>query len=230
MTAHNEAKKGEIAKTVIMPGDPVRAKLIAETYLENPKLVNSVRGALAYTGEYNNKEVTVMASGMGMPSMGIYATELFNDYDVDQIIRIGTCGSLRTDISVKDVIIVNEAYTTSSFAMELTGKECYNIKPSTELYEKIKEKALSLNIPIKEEKVLTSDIFYREYIDENVSKENCVAVEMEAFALLYLANHFNKKAASVLTVSDSLVTKESLSSEERERCFEKTIKIVLETI
>lgn len=230
MTAHNEAKKDEIAKTVIMPGDPVRAKLIAETYLENPKLVNSVRGALAYTGKYNNKEVTVMASGMGIPSMGIYATELFNDYEVDKIIRIGTCGALRYDLSVKDVVLVTEAYTTSNFAMELTGKECYNIKPSAELFESIKEKALSLNIPIKEEKILTSDIFYREYIDENVLKENCMAVEMETFALLYLAKHFNKKAASVLTVSDSLVTKEALSSEEREKCFEKTIKIVLETI
>ena len=230
MTAHNSANKDDIAKTVIMPGDPKRAKLIAETYLEDIKLVNDVRGILAFTGTYNDKKITIMASGMGIPSMGIYATELFNDYDVEQIIRIGTCGSLSDNLKVKDIVLVKEAYTTSNFAYELTGNNTFNIKPNEDLLNSLRESAKMQNIEINEEKIITSDIYYREFIDESITKEECKAVEMETFALLYLGKHFNKKAASVLTVSDNPVTKDSLSSDEREKCFDKAMKIILKSL
>ncbi len=230
MTPHNEAKLGEIAKTVIMPGDPNRVKFIVDNFLDNTKLVNQVRGILAYTGTYKGKEVTVMASGMGMPSMGIYATELFNVYDVDKIIRIGTCGALKADISVESIILAKEAYTTSNYAHSLTGTETNIIAASTELNNKILEIAKKSNLDIMLATVNTSDIFYTEYIDETIEKNNCEVVEMETFALLFLANHFNKEATSILTVSDNLITKEELSAEERETKLHKAIVLALETL
>ena len=230
MTPHNEAKLGEIAKTVIMPGDPNRVKFIADNFLENTKLVNQVRGILAYTGTYKGKEVTVMASGMGMPSMGIYATELFNVYDVDKIIRIGTCGALKADISVESIILAKEAYTTSNYAHSLTGTETNIISASTELNNKILEIAKKSNLDITLATVNTSDIFYTEYVDETIEKNNCEVVEMETFALLFLADHFNKEATSILTVSDNLITKEELSAEERETKLHKAIVLALETL
>lgn len=230
MTPHNEAKLSEIAKTVIMPGDPNRAKFIADNYLENIRLVNQVRGILAYTGTYKGKEVTVMASGMGMPSMGIYATELFKVYDVNRIIRIGTCGALKADISVESIILAKEAYTTSNFAHSLTGSETSIISASTQLNNKILEIAKESNLDITLATVNTSDIFYTEYVDESIEKNNCEVVEMETFALLFLANHFNKEATSILTVSDNLITKEELSADERETKLKRAIVLALETL
>lgn len=230
MTPHNEAKKGEIAKTVIMPGDPARAKLIAENYLDNPKLVNSVRGILTYTGTYKGKEVSVMASGMGMASMGIYATELFNIYNVDRIIRVGTCGGLKEDVKVNNILLVDKAYTLSNFAFALTGKEKNIVSASENLNEKVMNAAEKLNIDIKKALINTSDIFYTEYKFESVEMLGCEAVEMETFALLFLAEHFKKEATAILTVSDNLVTKEELTAEDRLTKLQKAILLALETL
>ena len=230
MTVHNEAKKSDIAKTVIMPGDPKRAKFIAETFLDEFRLVNDVRGILTYTGTYKGKEVTIMASGMGIASMGIYATELFKFYDVDRIVRVGTCGSLTEEIKVSDLLLVKEAYTTSNFSHSLTGK-LQNLESSSEsLNELIKNAAFKLDLNIKEAKINTSDVFYTEYINPDIKKEKCVAVDMETFGLLYIAKHFQKEAASILTVSDSIVARDSLSSEQRVKNLKKACLIALESL
>ena len=230
MTPHNKAEKGQIAKTVIMPGDPKRVEFIKENYLDNPVLVNDVRGILTYTGTYKGKEVTIMASGMGMPSMGIYATELYNVYDVDKIIRVGTCGSFKKDIKLKDVLLAESAYTNSNFAYALTGKHTNTITASKNLNKKLEETAKKLDINIKKARINTSDIFYTEFVDKSIEKNNCMVVEMETFALLFLAKHFKKEGASILTVSDSLVTKDELTAEERETMLKNAISIALESL
>ena len=228
MTPHNEAKKSDIAKNVIMPGDPKRVKFIADKFLSNPKLVNDVRGILAYTGTYKGKKITVMASGMGMPSMGIYATELFNVYDVEQIIRVGTCGSLNKDIKVLDVLLTDSAYTNSNYAYALTGKHINTVNADKSLNKNIESVAKNLSYDIKKVRINTSDIFYTEFHDRSIEKNKCDAVEMETFCLLFLAKHFKKKAASILTVSDSLVSKEKeLTPKQREKSLEKAIILAL---
>ncbi len=231
MTPHNEAKKGDIAKSVIMPGDPKRVKFIADNYLKNPKLVNQVRGILAYTGTYKGKKVTVMASGMGMPSMGIYATELFNVYGVEQIIRVGTCGSLSKDIKVTDILLADSAYTNSNYAYALTGKHTNTVTGNKTLNKCIEKKAKELEYDLKKVRINTSDIFYTEFRDRSIEKNNCAAVEMETFCLLFIAKHFKKSAASILTVSDSLVSKErELTPKEREKSLKKAIVLALEAL
>lgn len=230
MTPHNNAERSDIAKTVIMPGDPKRAKYIAENYLDNYTLVNDVRGILTYTGMYKGKHITVMASGMGMPSMAIYATELFKFYDVDKIIRVGTCGALKEGVNVNDLLLVKDAYTTSNFSHSLTGNLKNIEKSSLILNERIINSARILDLNIKEVRINTSDIFYREYIDKNIESENCSAVEMETFALLYIAKHFGKDATAILTVSDSLITGESLTSEQREKSLKNAITLALESL
>lgn len=230
MTPHIEANQGEIAKTVIMPGDPKRAKLIADTYLENTKIVSDIRGIAIYTGTYEGKPVTVMASGMGMASLGIYATELFKIYDVDNIIRIGTCGALKENIKIGDVLLAKDSYTTSNFAHTLTGINQNLIESSEELNKKIKDIAKTIDINLKEVRINTSDIFYTEYQDESIKKNNCVAVEMETFALLFLAKHFKKQATAILTVSDSILSKEQLTPEEREKNLKTAIILGLKTL
>lgn len=230
MTPHIEAKKDQIAKTVIMPGDPKRAKLIAEKYLTDIKLVNEVRGILAYTGYYKEKQVTVMASGMGMPSIGIYSYELFNFYDVETIIRIGTCGALQKQINLKSIIIPETAYTLSNFSYQLDGIKKEKEHSSRNLCVSLEKTAKKLDINILKGTISTSDIFYNNYKDENETKNNCLAVEMETFALFYIANKLNKNASAVLTVTDNLITKERLSSEEREKNLDKAISIILETL
>ena len=224
MTPHIEAKKGEIAKTVIMPGDPKRAKLIAETYLDNYKIVSDVRSISVYTGTYNGKEVTVMASGMGMPSMAIYATELFTDYDVEKIIRVGTCGALKEEIKLNSIFLVNEAYTTSNFAYNYTKENINTVSSSKELNEKIK------NQNIEFIKAYTTDVFYNEFENKSVKENNCDVVEMETFALLYIAKHLKKEASSILTVSDNLITKKQLSSSQREQNLKDAIVIALNSL
>ena len=232
MTAHNEAKFGEIAKTVIMPGDPLRAKMIAETYLDNYRLVNSVRNIYAYTGTYKGKEVTIMASGMGMPSMGIYSYELFKFYDVDNIIRVGSAGAYAPELKLYDVLLANEVYSDSSFAKVQNGYDKMFNYPNSELNEKIRKSAIKLNIPIHEGRIYSGDVFYKD--DENYKemydKYKCLGVEMESFALFHNASILGKKAACLLTVSNSFVTNEETTSEERQKAFNNMIEIALNSI
>lgn len=231
-TAHNEAKKDEIAKKVIMPGDPLRAKFIAETYLENAKLVNKVRGMLAYTGTYRGKLVTVMASGMGIPSMGIYCYELFHDYDVEEIIRIGTIGSLKASLALKDVILVENSITDSTFSKSFSGEDVMVEKGSTSLNKKITDTAASLLMHVTQGNVYCDEAFYQVGNVEKpkIKKYDCLGIEMESFALFHVARKLEKKAATLLSVSNSIVTGEELSSEEREREMTQMILLALESI
>jgi purine-nucleoside phosphorylase len=229
MTPHNEAKKGDIAKTVIMPGDPLRAKYIAENFLENYKLVNSVRNVYAYTGTYKGKNVTVMASGMGMPSIGIYSYELYNFYDVENIIRVGSAGSYSKDIKLYDVILVNESYSKSSFA-KVQGYDNDIISASEYLNNKIKEVANKTNKKIIEGRIHSSDVFYiSQDINDFYINKKCLCTEMESFALFYNALKLGKKAACLLTISDNLETKEETSSKERQTSFNEMIELALDT-
>ena len=231
MTPHIEAKKEEIAKTVIMPGDPLRAKFIAETYLEEYRLVNQVRGMYAYTGKYKGKEVTVIASGMGMPSIGIYSYELYNEYGVENIIRIGSAGGYTKEAKIYDVILANKAYSESSYAKTQCGYESDTLYPDAELNDKLKKAAKELNIPLQEGGIHSSDVFYRQggsdYMKDVVEK-GCVAVEMESFALFSNARVLGKKAACLVTISDSFVTPEITTAEERQTSFTNMMKIALE--
>lgn len=231
MTPHINAKENEIAKTVIMPGDPLRAKFIAETYLKDYKLVSDVRNVYAYTGKYNGKEVTVMASGMGMPSIGIYSYELYKFYNVENIIRVGSCGSYTSDLNLYDVILVNDCYSDSSYAKVQNGCEESVMHASNTLNFYIREAAENLGYPITIANVYSSDVFYKEVDNyKEKAKNGYLAVEMESFALFHNANVLNKKAACLLTVSDSLVTKQETTSEERQNSFTKMIEIALNSI
>ena len=232
MTPHIEAKKEDTAKIVIMPGDPLRAKMIAETYLNDVKLVNTVRNMLGYTGKYKGKEVTVMASGMGMPSIGIYSYELFKFYDVDSIIRVGSCGAYTKDLNLYDVILVNEAYSDSSYAKIQNGYSENHIEGSSSLNFYLREAAENLGKSITIANIYSSDVFYKENDNykELYNKYGCLGVEMESFALFHNAKVLNKKAACILTVSDNLETKEETTSEERQNAFKDMIEITLESI
>lgn len=229
-TPHNSATVGEIAKTVLMPGDPLRAKFIAETFLEDAKLVNNVRGIQGYTGKWKGKPVTVMASGMGMPSIGIYSYELFKVYDVDNIIRVGSAGAYVPELKLFDVVLADSAYSESTYAKEQCGNTSDIQYPSAELNEKIKKSAQNLGITVHEGRIHSSDVFYREskaYLD-TVHEKNCVAVEMESFALFSNAKTLHKNAACLLTISDSFVSPEETTPEQREKSFTDMIKIALD--
>lgn len=233
-TPHIEVTdKSKIAKTVLMPGDPLRAEFIAKTYLEDVELVNKVRNMLAFTGYYKGKKVTVMGSGMGMPSIGIYSYELYNVYGVENIIRVGSCGSYTKDINVYDVIIVDKAFSESTYAKTAFGYEENILDADKELVQKLNESAKKLNIPVFNNTIHSSDVFYRAHGDvfkDVRDKYGCVGVEMESFALFANARHLNKKAACILTVSDSLVTNEVTTAEERQTSFNKMIEIALEAV
>ena len=230
-TPHNMANIGDIAKVVLMPGDPLRAKYIAETYLDDVVQFNNVRNMFGYTGTYKGKKLSVMGSGMGMPSIGIYSFELFSQYGVEAIIRIGSAGSYREDYEIYDVVLASGAYSESNYAKVLTGNEASITYPSAELNDLIKATAEELDLDLKEGVIHSSDIFY--HIDEAYKKgiedNNCVAVEMESFALFENAKALNKKAACLLTISDSLVTHEETTAEERQTSFNKMITIALES-
>ena len=231
MTPHNEARKEDIAKVVLMPGDPLRAKFIAENFMDNYKVVNSVRGMLAYTGEYKGKRITVMGHGMGIPSVGIYSYELFKFYDVDAIIRIGSCGSYKKDVKVLDVLLVDNAYSESTYALVQSGFTGNMTKSSDALNEKIKETAKEMNLDVRFSNIHSSDVFYSDTtnIEELTEKYGCSAVEMESFGLFHNANVLNKKAACILTVSDSLVEKAQLTADERRTSMTNMIKLALES-
>ena len=230
-TPHIESKKEDIKRIVLMPGDPLRAKFIAETFLEDYRLINTVRNMYGYTGKYKGNEITVFASGMGMPSMGIYSYELFKFYDVDTIIRIGSAGSYTEDLDLYEVLLVDGAYSESTFA-KTQGNEDKNILYSNEqVNEALKNTARELGIPLKEGIVHSSDVFYKENDNykELYDKYNCVAVEMETFALFHNAKVLNKKAAALVTISDNLVTHKETTSEERQKSFTNMMKIALDT-
>ena len=234
-TAHIEAKKEDIAKIVLMPGDPLRAKYIAENFLEDCKLVNEVRNMFGYTGTYKGKKVTVFASGMGVPSIGIYSYELFKFYDVEKIIRIGTCGSFNKDIKVLDVILSNGAYCKSYFDELLDGGNVDFIESNDVLNRQIMNIAKRDNIDLKYGKTITSDVFDLYCDDENKFRntfpnEDFLAVEMEAFGLFYIAKKLGREATALMTVVDSLYDKKSISSEDRETSLNEMIKLALESI
>lgn len=232
MTAHIEATKEQIAKTVIMPGDPKRAEYIAKTYLKNYECINTVRGMLGFTGYFNDKRVTVMASGMGMPSIGIYSYELFKFYDVDNIIRIGSAGSYDKDINIYDVVLVTESYSDSHFAKTQNGFDGHIIKSDDELNQKLKDAASKLNIKLHQGTIYSSDVFYKEQDNYQILHDeyHCLGVEMESFALFHNANVLHKKAACLLTISDSIITNEQTTSEEREKSFHQMMEIALNAL
>ena len=234
-TPHIGCEKGDIAETVLMPGDPLRAKYIAEKFLENPQLVNSVRNMLAYTGFYKGKKITVFASGMGIPSIGIYAYELYKYYEVKNIIRIGTCGSFHKDIKVLDVILSNSAYCKSYFDELLDGIDIDFIQSSNKLNRSIINTAKVKGIDLKVGKTITSDVFDL-YCDDKIKFRNhfpdmeFLSVEMEAFGLFYIANKLGKDATCLMTVVDSLFDKRNLTSEEREKSLNEMIELALDSI
>ena len=232
MTPHIEASMGEIAKTVIMPGDPLRAKHIAEKFLKDAKLVNTVRNMLAYTGTYEGKEVTVMSSGMGMPSIGIYSYELYKFYDVENIIRVGSAGAYTKDLNLYDIVLVNGCYSESSFAKTQNGCEDNMMYANDTLNFYIKQAAEENNIHITLANVHSSDVFYKENdnYEELYKKYGCMCVEMESFALFHNAKVLNKKAACILTISDNLVTQEKTTPEERQNSFDKMIELALKSL
>lgn len=231
-TPHNEAENGAFAKTVLMPGDPLRAKFIAETFLENPKLVTAVRNVYGYTGTYNGKEVSVMASGMGMPSIGIYSYELYTQYGVETIIRVGSAGSYSADLNLYDVVLTESAYSESNFAKVQNGCEDDVMYPSKETNERILQAAEKLGIDCKVARIHSSDVFYQDANQgsfERYPKEHgAKCVEMESFALFHNANVLGKKAACILTISDSFVTHEETSAKERQNSFSTMMKLALE--
>ena len=230
-TAHNHANKGDIAKTVLMPGDPLRAKYIAETFLENPKQFNTVRNMLGYTGLYKGKEVSIMGSGIGMPSIGVYSYELFTEYDVDHIIRIGSAGSYTTDLTLGDVLIVKDAWSDSSFAKAQNLDNSEIQIPSQMLFNRCVDIAKQHQIPHTVGRIHSSDIFYVEphAVKDWYKEYGTLAVEMESFALFSNAKVLNKHAACLLTISDNLVTHEHMSADARETTFINMMKIALET-
>ncbi len=229
-TPHNGAKKGEIAKTVLMPGDPLRAKYIAETYLENPVQVTSVRNMLGFTGTYKGKEISVMGGGMGMPSMGIYSYELYHFYDVDQIIRIGSAGSLQDKVELMDVVIAMGACTDSNYAYQYGLPGTFAPVADYELLARAAEAAGKQGRKVVVGNVLSSDIFYNADSGVNDKWRNMgvLAVEMETAALYMNAAAAGKKALCMLTISDLVFGEEKLSAEERQLGFGKMIEIALE--
>lgn len=233
-TPHIEAKEKDlIAKTVLMPGDPLRAKFIADNYLTKVVEVNTVRNMLAYTGYYGKKKVTVMGSGMGMPSIGIYSYELYKFYDVENIIRIGSCGSYIKELNLYDVILATHAFSESSYAKTM-GVSSRKILPATKtLNNKILRAAAKLDIPVHLSVIHSSDVFYRldfEVYKEIQEKYGADAVEMESFALFANAKALKKRASCLLTVSDSLVKNEATSSQERQSAFTKMMEIALNSL
>lgn len=230
-TPHNEARRDQIARTVLMPGDPLRSRFIAETFLKNPVLVNNVRGVQGYTGTYKGTPVTVMASGMGMPAIGIYSYELFKFYDVDNIIRVGSAGTYTAELNLYDVVLASAAYSESSYAKVLDGYTDDTVPASAALNARIQKAADSLNIPLHPGTIHSSDVFYHtdDTYMKGVTDHHCLAVEMESFALFNNARVLHKNAACLLTISDSLVTHAETTPEERQNSFTNMMKIALET-
>lgn len=232
-TAHNNANIEDVAKVVLMPGDPLRAKLIAENFLKDAVLFNDVRGMLGYTGTYKGKRVSVMGSGMGMASMGIYSYELFKFYDVDAIIRVGSTGSYSERLPMKSVALVKGSYSESTYALAQSGDTDTMQYPDEDLNKLIESVSQEVSIPVVKTNTHSSDVFYHEgdleQPEKMVEEQDALCVEMESFALFHNAKVLNKKAACLLTVSDSLSTNEHLSADERQTSFNEMITLALES-
>ena len=232
-TPHNAAKKGEIAKTVLMPGDPLRAKFIAGKYLDSPEQFNTVRGMLGFTGTFKGNPVSVMGSGMGIPSIGIYSFELYTEYDVDSIIRIGSAGGYSTSLKLYDVVLAHDAYSESSYAKYQGGFEGDVIGASPVLTRRLRESAARLGKTVTEGRIHSTDVFYRSLKSEPAywtqvrDKKNCLAAEMESFGLFHNASVTGREAACLLTISDVLYTMEETTAQERERSFTAMMEIAL---
>ena len=234
MSVHIESNKDDIAETVLMPGDPKRCEYIARKFLANAKLINNVRGMTGYTGYYKSKKITVFPSGMGNPSMGIYSYELFDKYNVEYIIRIGTAGSYTEELDVYDTVLVDECYSESTYAYCQSLEKTNIEKPSLQLNKAILETAKKMGRKLTVAKAHSSDVYKREekakvLVNDAIQKEKCKCVEMESYALFHNAKVLNKQSACLLTISDSMVSKKKTTSEEREKLFINMIEIALET-
>ena len=230
-TPHINAPQGAFARTVLMPGDPLRAKFIADTYLENAVLVNNVRGVQGYTGNYKGKRVSVMASGMGMPSIGIYSYELYNCYGVENIIRVGTAGALTMKLQLRDVVAAMSCYTDSNYGAQFNFHGSLAPSCSFELLRDAMDAADRLGVHMQPGPIFSSDAFYKqwEYTTTPVlQKLGVLCVEMETYALYLNAAAAGKNALTLLTISDSLVTGEALSAEDRQNTFTRMMEIALE--
>ena len=235
MTPHNEAKKEDISDIVLMPGDPLRAKYIADNFMEDTKVINTVRNTLGYTGYYKGKRITVFASGMGMPSIGIYAYELFKFYAVKYIIRIGSCGAYSPDLNIFDTLLVDNSYTQGNFAHSLDGTDCHIVKADEYLNALIEKEAKDQNIQIIKGNVVCSEVFdyyvkdLNSFINSFPKELNIIGAEMESFALFYLAKYFSRKASCLLTVVDSHYKHQEISAEDRQNSLNTMIKLALDS-
>jgi len=231
LSIHIEAKQGDIANTILLPGDPLRAKFVAETFLEDIVCYNEIRGMFGFTGTYKGKRVSVQGTGMGIPSISIYANELMTEYGVQNVIRIGTCGAMQEDIHLKDVILAMSASTDSSMNKIRFNNMDFAPTASFSLLLKAYNNAVKEDIPVKVGNILSTDTFYGDNPDDwkHWAKFGVLAVEMEAAALYTLAAKYKVNALAILTVSDSLITHELTTAEERQKTFRKMIEIALET-
>lgn len=233
-TPHNEANLGDIAKTVIMPGDPLRAKYIAENFLEDFLLVNSVRGMFAYTGKYKGKEISVMAHGMGMPSVGIYSYELYKFYNVQNIIRIGSCGAYKPELKLFDIILSNAVFSESNYALTLNNDDCHITYPSAMLNDVVERTAHENNIPLTIGNTVCTDCFdvymtdVKQFLSRIPHDFNPVSAEMEAFALFYNAQLLGKNACCLMSVVDSKYITDIATPEERQTGLNNMISLALD--
>ena len=232
-TPHNQAKQGEIAKIVLMPGDPLRAQFIAHTYLEEPKQFNAVRNMFGYTGTYKGKQISIMGSGMGMPSIGIYSYELFSMYDVEAIIRIGSAGAYVSELKLFDLVLADSAWSESSYAKAQSGATYDVSRPDPELNMIIEQTAHKMKKELCVSRIHSSDVFYSEpgmpAYEDFYREHGCRCVEMESFALFHNAAVLGKKAACLLTISDSLVSSEATTPQQRQEAFHQMMELALES-
>ncbi|GAB3803533.1 purine-nucleoside phosphorylase [Virgibacillus kimchii] len=232
MSVHIGAKEGEIADKILLPGDPLRAKFIAETFLEDVSQYNNVRGMLGFTGTYKGERISVQGTGMGVPSISIYVNELIQSYDVKKMIRVGTCGAIQKDVRVRDVILAQGSTTDSQMNRLIFGGIDYAPLADFDLLKAAYDAGTDKGLNLRVGNVFTSDTFYRDdakEVNELLAKYNVLAVEMETTALYTLAQKFDRQALSVLTVSDHILTGEETTAEERQTTFNEMMEIALET-
>jgi len=231
-TPHIEAQASEFAETVLMPGDPLRAKFIADNFLDDAKCITKVRNMLGYTGTYKGKRVSIMGSGMGIPSISIYATELYKDYGVEKIIRIGSCGAVRDDIKIRDIVIGMAASTDSNVNRQRFHNVDFAACADFSLLKSVVDTAERLGKPVHVGNIFTADLFYTPQPEmfATMEKYGILAVEMEAAGLYGVAAEYGKKALTVLTVSDHIKTGEKTTSEERETTFKDMMELTLESV
>lgn len=232
MSVHIGAKENEIADTILLPGDPLRAKYIAENFLENPVCYNEVRNMFGFTGTYKGKRISVQGTGMGVPSISIYITELMQEYNVQNLIRVGTCGAIQKDVKVRDVILAMSASTDSQINRKIFGGAMdYAPTANFELLKNAYDTCVEKDINVKVGNVFTADLFYDDHADhEKWARYGILAVEMETAALYTLAAKYGRRALSVLTVSDHILTGEATSAEERQTTFNEMIEVALDSM